>query len=334
MSARLRVVFFGELSSTFSRLHYAVLRARADVLLWVAGREMPQGARSRQAFLSWADWWERLWMRVGLEWQATRLLRRPLAGLRVDSPIRFTSRHDFDLISILRALEPDIIVSAGFSRILPSAVLEVPRLGAFNCHPSPLPRYAGSNPWFWILRNGERESAVTIHRMVAEADAGGIVRQKWFAVAPSANYQQVYNESSWRSALLLKECLASWLQGRIEDTPQDLSHRSFFPTPTENDYRIDWNQSAQQIQNLVRASSPAPGAWTTLRGRRLIVRCVAPVRGNRGKPGAIARMDRAGICVTCSDDALWITAISLDAKEARGRKIAQALSLDIGDQFE
>ncbi|HUS17385.1 MAG TPA: formyltransferase family protein, partial [Chloroflexia bacterium] len=163
---RLRVVFFGEPASTFSRLHLAVLRQSTDVVLWVhsprAGHAMP-----RSGFRSPRDLVSRLAVRAALEAHAMRCLGRPAAMLGEPAgPVYAAARRDPHLAARVAAAAPDLLISAAFGQILPTAVLATARLGGFNCHPSPLPRYAGSNPWFWILKGGETQSAVTVHRMV------------------------------------------------------------------------------------------------------------------------------------------------------------------------
>ena len=331
---RLRAVFFGEVGSTFSQLHLAVLAGHADVLLWVAGRTQSATSAPRQSFVSALDWWERFTIRARLEWQTWRHLGAPIGLFQSPAcPVHLVTRNDLDLIKTLTDLQIDLILSAGFSRILPKEILDIPKLGAFNCHPSPLPRYAGSNPWFWILRNGEAKMAVTIHRMVAEADAGQIVRQSWFDISPQTNHQQLYNESSQQSARLLRECLDSWQQGIFEETFQDQGQRSFFSAPREGDYQIDWTQSARQIQNLVRASSPAPGAWTCARGQRFTVRQVI-VEGAKGtSPGMIVSVNREGVRVECADGVVRVCAVVLNEREARGAAMARALGVSAGERF-
>lgn len=325
MTERLRVIFFGELGSTFSLIHYAVLGAHTNVLLWVAGRKPSRTApAARQPFSSFSDFWERLQGRSKLELEAIRLIRRPLIGLNIAAPIRFTSRGDADLASSLSALHPDLIVSAGFSRLIAPTILALPRLGAFNCHPSPLPRYAGSNPWFWMLKSGERQSAVTLHRMVLEADAGNIVRQEFLAIAPIANHQQLYNDTSVKSAALLSECLAQWKDGPLNESSQDLSRRTFFAAPNDDDRRIDWSLSSEQILNLVRATSPAPGAWAVINGKRCIIRRTSRMEG-RGDVGKIIRPIHDGVIVGCGDGALLVRAAQVEGHELRGLQIARAL---------
>jgi methionyl-tRNA formyltransferase len=331
----LRIIFLGELGSTFSRLHYEVLEREARVVLWVAGQKKSDvKARSRESFRSVRDWWERLKIRSTLELETFTRLGVPLSLMRTPAcPIYFTYHKDPSLWNIIEELNADLIVSAGFSRILPENILALPRLGAFNCHPSPLPRYAGSDPWFWILRRGETESAVTVHRMVAEADAGAIVNQKRFPVPRTVNHQQLYNYSSLESALLLKECVDLWVKEIYKEVPQDLTQRSFFPAPRREDYQIDWTRSARDIENLVRASSPAPGAWTVVEGRHFAVRKIEAIDGCTSNPGVITQLDRKGLSVCCGEGGVRIRTIELEGKEVREAEIHRALRVSSRDRL-
>src|SRR5262249_36377935 len=146
---------------------------------------------TRQPFHSRHDMLARLWTRATLEAAALRAFHQPLATLRQPNcPIYWMRRNDPEVLTRVKDAEPDLILSAGFNRILPESVLSLARLGAFNCHPAPLPRYAGANPWFWMLRAGETSGAVTIHRMITQVDAGAIVAQRMFPLGANINHQQ------------------------------------------------------------------------------------------------------------------------------------------------
>ncbi len=332
---KLRIVFFGELSSTFTRLHYEVLRGETDVALWVASRTTADGsaAKHRQGFWSPADFAARLGLRVSIEMQTLRHFGKPLSLLGgAECPIYFMKKRDTEITRVVSEAKPDMIISAGFSRILPHSVLELAPRGAFNSHPSLLPKFAGCNPWFWILRSGETETAATIHRMVADVDAGNIVKQRRFHLKPTANQQSFYNEASLRSALLLKECLAVWKRGEtLPETPQDLSKQTNFPAPRDADFRIVWEQSAQEIANLIRAANPSPGAWTTFDGQRFIVRRIKRIEG-QNVPGTITNADGRGVDVACKDAVIRIIAAARQGtREIKGHELALTFQRSIGD---
>lgn len=335
MNKKPRIVFFGELESYYSRAHYLAL-GEATVVLWVASHNPSTGAISpRKAFWSARDLAARLAVRAGFEVEMQKHFGRPMALFgEPQVRVHFTQPKFTTLAEQISQLEPDIIVSAGFRKILPPSVLALPKLGAFNCHPSPLPRYAGANPWFWILLNGEKQTAVTIHQMVAAADAGDIVAQAWFPVDARMNYQQLYNRSTILGAVQLRDNLRLWKQGVFKRMPQDLSQRTYFKEPIDADYQINWSWSAERIINLVRAATPAPGAWTTIRGQRVIVLRARRIAKRQAVPGTIVQMDRAGFCVACGDDAVQIDRVALKHVELRMNEVIRMTGLSRGATLE
>jgi methionyl-tRNA formyltransferase len=328
MHHRLRVVFMGELRSTFSRLHYKVLCETCDVLLWVAGdRNRSKTRAARAPFSSFTDLRQRIAARAEFEARSLWEFGIVPSRMRVRAPVYLTNKQDETLVARIAALAPDVILSAGYSRILPSQVVEIPRLGAFNCHPSPLPRYAGSNPWFWILRNGETKTAVTIHRMAAEVDAGDILTHQWFAIPARANHQWLYNRSALVSAGLLKGCVKNWAAGDVLETPQDHSARTFFPAPRSEDYSIDWSRPASEVWNLVRAAQPAPGAWTLVKGQRVVVQ-EAESNGLTGaQPGTVLNASQSGIVVACGSASICIRRLRLGQRDIGPGEISRLLKL-------
>lgn len=337
VTRRLRVIFFGEPSSTFSRLHYFVLRQHrlAEVAAWIASPVGRLGGDRRAPFVSASDAVERLALRLSIESQTLRHLRMPLAMINMRAPkVRISRiRNDGTLADDIMALRPDLIVSAGFRQILPPAILDIPRLGAFNCHPSPLPRYAGSDPWFWILKGGEVESAVSIHRMVGEVDAGDIVLQRRFPIGERTNYQGFYNRSSLEGALLLRECIGRWVAGTAGEHPQDLTQRTVFPAPRERDYEIDWAGTMMQIEALVRAAAPAPCALMRVRGQRVRIRRCEREPKIFGNPGTVVRTSPKDFVVACGDGSIRIARGALGAVEAGGPRMAQDLGLSVGERI-
>jgi methionyl-tRNA formyltransferase len=326
MPRTLRVVFFGELASTFSRLHYSALRDACEVLLWVAGPAggTRDGAR-RAAFSSLRDWRRRAAERLILEARAVWSLRVLPWRHQVRCPVHRARAGEGTLAQHLAGLSPDLIISAGFNRIVAPPVLEIPRIGAFNCHPSPLPRYAGRDPWFWMLRNGESETAITIHRMVTEPDAGDVVAQEWFAVPARANHQWLYNRSALVGAALMKRCVVPWATRGLPETPQDLAARSWFGTPGDQDYHLDWTRPAAELLNLVRAAQPAPGAWTLIDGQRAIVQDADLSGSASARPGEVLKSDRSGVVVACGAGSIRIRRMRFGHRELGARGIERAL---------
>jgi UDP-4-amino-4-deoxy-L-arabinose formyltransferase/UDP-glucuronic acid dehydrogenase (UDP-4-keto-hexauronic acid decarboxylating) len=177
-----------------------------------------------------------------------------------------------DWLDRLRAWDPDFIFSFYYRRLLPAAVLETARRGAFNLHGSLLPKYRGRCPVNWVLIHGERETGVTLHHMVAKADAGDIVAQRRVPIAEDDTAATLYGKLTIAAAELLRATYPRLLAGTAPRTPQDHSQATTFGGRTPADGLIDWTQSARQIANLVRAvTHPYPGALTHWRGMPLLI---------------------------------------------------------------
>lgn len=172
----------------------------------------------------------------------------------------------------LRAWDPDFIFSFYYRRLLPAAVLQTARRGAFNLHGSLLPKYRGRCPVNWVLIHGERETGVTLHYMVAKADAGDIVAQRRVPIAEDDDAHTLYGKLTRAAAELMRATYPQLVAGTAPRVAQDHSQASYFGGRTPADGLIDWTHSARQIANLVRAvTHPYPGAFTHWRDTPLLV---------------------------------------------------------------
>ncbi len=183
-----------------------------------------------------------------------------------DSP---NSQNTIDLIN---QLNPDLIFSFYYRRLICQEILDIPSLGSFNMHGSLLPKYRGRCPANWVLIHGETESGATLHKMVSSADAGDIVCQKAFSISPTDNALDVTYKTRDAAVQIIEEALLDLLSGTAKTTPQDLSLKSYFGGRSEKDSVIDWAQPAQKIHNLIRSQTPYPyfsGGLTSYKGRTL-----------------------------------------------------------------
>ncbi len=190
----------------------------------------------------------------------------------------------------IAAMRPAVIYSFYYRRLLNEDVLRTAPLGAFNLHGSLLPAYRGRAPINWVLVNGERETGVTLHHMVARADAGDIVGQRSVAIDDNDNALTLYRKLVPLGAGLIREYHPLIVEGRAPRRPQDLSKGSYFGRRRPEDGRIDWNWPARRIFNLVRAvTHPYPGAFGFARGRKLVIweARIARETGGSGRPGAV-----------------------------------------------
>jgi methionyl-tRNA formyltransferase len=174
-------------------------------------------------------------------------------------------------------LAPDLILSVFYRDLLSARVLAAARLAALNLHPSLLPAYRGRAPINWVLVNGETETGITLHHMVAKADAGDIVAQRAVPIAPRDTALSLYLKVEQAGIDLLAEALPLVAAGRAPRIPQDLSRSTYFGRRRPADGRIDWSWPAARIDRLVRAVAPPwPGAFAEIDGQRVLITAGEP----------------------------------------------------------
>jgi methionyl-tRNA formyltransferase len=202
-------------------------------------------------------------------------------GLRVQAPLRLGP-----FAADLRALGADIFVVASYGRILPPALLELPRSGiAFNVHPSLLPLYRGATPLQSAIRDGRRETGVTIIAMDAGMDTGDILVQERTLLDSAETYGELHDRLAKRGAELLGAELDRLEAGTLERTPQarlGIAPEEIAATLTrplnKDDMTVDWSQPAPRIVDLIRAFAPAPAARAVIGGESLKILAARPAR--------------------------------------------------------
>src|SRR5277367_4110964 len=226
------------------------------------------------------------------------------------------------------ALNPSIIYSFSYRYLIPERVLGLARLGAYNLHPSLLPAYRGRAPVNWVLVNGEREAGVTLHHMVARADAGDIVGQRAVAIDDSDNALTLYRKLVPLGVELIEELHPKIVAGAAPRRKMEISKGSYFGRRRPEDGRIDWRWPARRIFNLVRAvTHPYPGAFCFVSGRKLLVweAKIGAENGTRGEPGRVIRETADGSVEIAAGDGSVV--VKLAQFEGRAEDIArEALS--------
>ncbi len=167
-----------------------------------------------------------------------------------------------DSVRVLRELQPDVIVVVAFGQILPKSVLELPRYGCLNVHPSCLPKYRGAAPIQWALINGETETGVTIMLLDEGEDTGDIILQNSLSIDALDDAATLSVRLANLAPSLLLQALERVSDGPPPHQPQDHSQATHAPRLTKELGQIDWDQPADRIRNLVRGVSMWPGAYT------------------------------------------------------------------------
>lgn len=197
---------------------------------------------------------------------------KKVAIQRLDSSTIFQPERarDSSFIESIKALQPDLMVVAAYGQILPQALLNIPTLGCINVHYSLLPKLRGAAPIQRAILEGYSKTGVTIMRMVLQMDAGAILSQQQIALDDNITSGELREKLTQISSPLLVKTLHELENGRIVGIEQDVNDVTFAPKINPEDAHIDWKKPAIELQRLIRAMDPEPGAW-----------CYARVRGQR-----------------------------------------------------
>jgi len=196
-------------------------------------------------------------------------------GIPVLQPAKI---RDDAFLDRIRAIAPDLGVVVAYGRILPDALLAIPRFGMINVHASVLPRYRGAAPIQRAMLAGETETGVTIMRVETELDAGPTFATRTVPIPPDATSGDMAAVLATLGAELLIPVVDDIAAGRAKATPQDHARATFAPKVTKQEGVIDWREPAEAVHNRVRALQPWPLASTGLGGVRHVIRNSVPVR--------------------------------------------------------
>jgi len=187
----------------------------------------------------------------------------------------------------LTAIAPDCCPVVAYGALLPQRALDIPSRGFVNLHFSLLPAWRGAAPLQRALLAGGRVTGATTFQIVLELDAGPTYASVTEPVGDRDTAGDLLERLSRRGADLLVQTLDGIENGSLQATPQPVEGVSYAPKLEVADARIDWAASAETVDRLIRGCTPAPGAWTTLRGERLKVGPAVPVPGDLA-PGVLA----------------------------------------------
>ncbi len=167
-------------------------------------------------------------------------------------------------------IKPDLIVLAAYGQILPKEILDIPKYGCLNVHPSLLPKYRGPSPIQSFILSGGKKTGVTIILMDTKIDHGGIVANLKFEIGNSKiTYKELHNKLAELGANLLVETIPRWIKRDAKPKPQDEKRATYTKILTREHGRIDWRKSAQEIERQIRAFDPWPGTYTIYKGKIL-----------------------------------------------------------------
>lgn len=210
----------------------------------------------------------------------------------------------------------DMAIVVAYGLILPTAILEAPRLGCINGHASLLPRWRGAAPIHRAIQAGDRETGVMIMKMEESLDTGPVMLERRLAIGPDETTGQLHDRLAQCTAQLTLEAIDELEAGTAQFTAQSQSGVSYAHKVQKAETRIHWDQPASEVHNHIRAMSPFPGAWCEMEinGKSARVKVLAStVCSGDQKPGTV--LDDK-LCIACRDGAVRLLTLQKSGKQA------------------
>ena len=241
-------------------------------------------------------------------------------GLTVAQPV---SLKKTEMVAQLAEVAPDVIVVAAFGQILPQLVLDLPRYGCINLHPSLLPKYRGASPVVAAILAGDEFTGVSVMLMDRGLDTGPILARAQIPISVEDTAGSLTEKLSQMAARLLPEVLVRWLGGEITPRPQTEAEASYCGAITSEEGEIDWHLPAVDIWRRVRAFQPWPGCYTKWRGKQLKIIKAVPLPEERvpevGRVVALSQAAeglRTAFGVGTGNGVLGVCQLQLEGKKA------------------
>lgn len=198
-------------------------------------------------------------------------------------------KEDYDAII---NINPDIIVTCAYGQILPKILLDLPKYGALNIHASLLPKYRGGAPIERSIMNGEVKTGITLMHMDVGMDTGDMIYKEEIEIDKLDTKATLTYKLSVLAQKIIKENLPLYLKGEYPSIKQDESLASYAPIISKQDEYLDFNKSALDVYNHIRALSPDPAVYASLDNKRYKI-YEARISSLKGKPGEILNIDKA-----------------------------------------
>ena len=228
----------------------------------------------------------------------------------------------------------DVIIVAAYGLIIPTNVLNMPRLGCFNIHASLLPRWRGAAPIQRSLLAGDKETGVTIMEVVPALDAGAMISKGVVPITELDTAQTLHDALAKTGADLMVKAMENLSKnGTLASTPQDNSLVTYAEKLQKSEATIDWNKSADAISKQVRAFNPFPVATAMLNGEICRI-WMATKKSGKGLAGQVVATNET-IDVACGEGVLSIHELQLPGgKRLKAREFLTGRQLPAGTQFE
>lgn len=235
--------------------------------------------------------------------------RAETLGLMVRTP---KTLRNFEAQEEFRALNLDFAIVVAYGLILPQEILDAPKYGCLNIHPSLLPRWRGAAPIQRCIEAGDNKTAIEIMAMDAGLDTGAVYIKEDLDILPTDTYGILSEKCANIGARLLVEILPNIASGELKPMPQKDDGLTYAAKITKDEARIDWSKPAHEIDCKIRGFSPLPAAWTMIDGLRHKI-LMSEIVDSNGTAGEVLSDD---LIIACGTGAIRILRLQREGKPA------------------
>lgn len=243
-------------------------------------------------------------------------------------------------IKKIKEFNPDLILVVAYGQILSKDILNISWMGCVNIHASLLPKYRGASPINWTIINGEEETGITFIFMNEKVDAGDIIYQQKITIFPDETYGELNKRLSNLSAGIINKLLKEIKNGKIKRIPQEKQLATYTKKMSKEDGEIIWSNKGEKIYNLIRGTTPYPGAFTYYKGKKLKITMARFLYNYQNElkldfatAGRVVKIEKYGIFISTGDKGIIriLKVVPSGAKEMSAQQFVNGYKIKVGD---
>jgi methionyl-tRNA formyltransferase len=249
----------------------------------------------------------------------------------IDISVRHPSTLDTQIeLNHIKKLKPDVVVVVAYGKIIPSKFLNLKNIIFINIHASLLPKWRGAAPIQRAIMNGDKETGISIMKIVKELDSGPILIKSRIKITKNINFEQLSYKMSNLGAKLILDALDLIENNKVNFVPQNHKEATYAKKIKKTESKINWNLTAKNIVAQINAFNPNPGSWFNLKGSRIKIIKALEVNEN-GLPGEIINKN---FTIGCSKNAVQVLELQKEGKnKITSKEFLKGNKLDVGSNI-
>ena len=231
-------------------------------------------------------------------------------NLKIRCPENLNNETEYNF---LKDNTPDVVVVVAYGQIIPKKILEIPNILFINLHASLLPRWRGAAPIQRAIQHKDRETGISIMKIVNELDAGPFLKQVKISIKHDTNFTDLSNSLSNLGAKVLLESLSQIESKNVKYIEQDHENATYAKKMQKKEFKINWNIKADDLVAQINSLSRFPGAWFELEKKRYKILKAVEIKDKSGKPGEV--LDES-LVIACCQNSIQIIELQREGKKA------------------